>query len=243
MCIFLCDYYAESLLNMQVGLNALMRESTLASRLRDARKARELTQVQLSKLSGVRQSDISKIERGDTQRTTSAVELAQALQCDPVWLATGDGEMRVNAPPSVEVEPVQGGLGVPLISWVQAGNWSELSDPYLVGEAEDWLPCPVRHGPRTYCVRVRGDSMFNPGGRPSYADGDIIFVDPDRDAKTGDRVIVRLDDQQEATFKQLLIEDGRKLLKALNPEWSPRYIEINGNATITGVVIGKWVPE
>lgn len=85
--------------------------------------------------------------------------------------------------------------------------------------------------------------MYNPEGRPSYAEGDIIFVDPDRDANHGDRVIVRLDDQQEATFKQLLIEDGKKMLKALNPGWKPRYIPINGNATICGVVIGKWVPE
>jgi SOS-response transcriptional repressor LexA len=140
-------------------------------------------------------------------------------------------------------EALPSGQGVPLISWVQAGAWSDVADPFEPGDADEWLPCPVKHGPRAYCVRVRGDSMHNPGGRPSYADGDIIFVDPDRGAKTGDRVIVRLDDHQEATFKQLLVEDGRKLLKALNPEWSPRYIEINGNATITGVVIGKWVPE
>ena len=228
---------------MQVRLNDAMRESTLASRLRDARTEKQMTQVQLSRVSGVRQSDISKIERGDTMRSTSTVELAQALGIDPVWLATGDGEMRFSASASVEVEEMLGGRGVPLISWVQAGEWSDVSDPFHPGEAEDWLPCPVRHGPRTYCVRVRGDSMHNPTGRPSYADGDIIFVDPDRESKAGDRVIVRLDDHQEATFKQLMIEDGRKLLKALNPEWKPRYIEINGNATITGVVIGKWVPE
>lgn len=132
---------------------------------------------------------------------------------------------------------------VPLISWVQAGAWSDVADPYAVGDAEEWLPCPARHGSRTYCLRVRGESMYDPGGSPSYASGDIIFVDPDRDAQPGDRVVVRLDDQQEATFKQLVIEDGRKLLKALNPEWTPRYIEINGHATITGVVIGKWVSE
>lgn len=141
------------------------------------------------------------------------------------------------------VEPITGGQGVPLISWVQAGTWAMLSDPFQPGEAEEWLPCPVRHGPRAYAVKVRGESMHNPEGKPSYSNGDIIFVDPDREAKHGDRVIVRLDDQAEATFKQLLIEDGRKILKALNPDWHPRYIEINGYATITGVVIGKWVPE
>lgn len=99
----------------------------------------------------------------------------------------------------------------------------------------------LRGVPRTHCLRVRGDSMYNPGGRYSYADGEIIFVDPDRQANPGDCVIVRLDDQ--AMLKQLFIEDGRQMLKALNPEWSPRCLEIDGDAAITGVVVGKWVPE
>lgn len=145
--------------------------------------------------------------------------------------------------PNANTEQVKILGAVPLISSVQAGAWSEVFDPFAPGVAEEWLPCPVRHGPRTYAVKVRGESMRNPDGRPSYNDGDILFVDPDRSANHGDRVIVRLDDQAEATFKQLLIEDGRKMLKALNPDWKPRYVEINGNATISGVVIGKWVPE
>lgn len=132
---------------------------------------------------------------------------------------------------------------VPLISWIQAGAWSDVADPYALGDAEDWLPCPTKHGARTYCLRVRGESMFNPGGSPSYANGDIIFVDPDREARPGDRVVVRLEEHHEATFKQLVVEDGRMLLKALNPDWKPRYVEINSHATITGVVIGRWIPE
>lgn len=172
----------------------------------------------------------------------------------PTWIASEEGDMLANATATSvkfstaadEAPEFLSAAGlVPLISWVTAGCWADISDPYEPGVAEDdtWLPCPARHGARTYCLRVRGDSMNNPGSRPSYSDGDIIFVDPDRDAQPGDRVIVRLDDQKEATFKQLLVEDGRKMLKALNPEWRPRYVEINGNATITGVVIGKWVPE
>ena len=54
---------------------------------------------------------------------------------------------------------------------------------------------------------------------------------------------MRLDDQAQATFKQYLEEDGRKFLRALNPDWKPRLTPINGEATICGVVIGKWVPE
>lgn len=195
-----------------------------------------LTEQQLADRIGVSRGSVQQWEKGDTApKRANQSATAEALGITLSELLCIDEDR--------SVEPIHGGRGVPLISWVQAGVWSDVSDPMQPGEAEDWLPCPVRHGPRTYCVRVRGDSMSNPAGKPSYADGDIIFVDPDREAKAGDRIIVRLEDQQEATFKQLLVEDGRKMLKALNPEWKPRYMEISTRATIAGVVIGKWVPE
>lgn len=81
--------------------------------------------------------------------------------------------------------------------------------------------------------------MHNPGGDLSFKDGDTIFVDPTREAVHRSLVIVRLDDDAEATFKQLMIEGGKKYLQALNPHWPVRIIEINGNATICGVVIGR----
>lgn len=71
-------------------------EKNLAQRLRDARKMRGLTQVQLSKASGIRQSDVSKIERGETLRPTGLIALAHALAISPHWLATGDGAMETS---------------------------------------------------------------------------------------------------------------------------------------------------
>jgi SOS-response transcriptional repressor LexA len=129
-------------------------------------------------------------------------------------------------------------MDVPLISWVQAGAWGEIVDNFAAGDAEEWMICPRRHGKHTFALKVRGVSM-----RPRYEDGDIIFVDPDAAADHGKNVVVRLENEKEATFKQLVIEDGRKFLRALNPEWTPRIMEINERATICGVVIGKWVPE
>lgn len=158
------------------------------------------------------------------------------------WMKFGEGTMgeglaSIQEPASAAV-PL-----VPLISTVQAGNWSEIVDRFQPGDAEKWLPCPVRHGPNTFCLAVEGESMSNPGGKPSYEPGDVIFVDPGRAAQPGDRVVVRLERQKQATFKQYLEEDGRKFLRALNPDWKPRLTPIDGEATICGVVIGKWVPE
>lgn len=128
---------------------------------------------------------------------------------------------------------------VPLISWVQAGAWSEIIDNLAPGDAEEWISCPASHSPATFVLRVRGESMLNPYGRPSFHDGDLIFVDPERPAVHGSLVVVRLDDDKEATFKRLVVEGDRRYLKALNPAWPEPMMQINGHATICGVVIFK----
>nr|DAO97622.1 MAG TPA: SOS-response transcriptional repressors (RecA-mediated autopeptidases) [Caudoviricetes sp.] len=134
-------------------------------------------------------------------------------------------------------EPVRKEGYVPVVSWVAAGKWTGMDDQSV--EPMEWLSCPLTHSDRSYALVVRGISMTNPGGRPSFHEGDIIYVDPEKDAKHKDFVVVRLDDQSEATFKQLIIEDGKRMLFALNPDWTPRLQEITESATICGVVIGK----
>jgi SOS-response transcriptional repressor LexA len=148
---------------------------------------------------------------------------------------------QVDYPDNVREGPEIRGL-VPLISSVQAGHWSEIVENFQPGDAEMWYPCPVKHGKETFCLRVYGESMQHPGHKPSYDPGDIIFVDRGRlPPKPRDCVVARLDDKNEATFKQYVEEDGIKKLKALNPDWEPKYIDINNKTTLSGVVIGKWV--
>lgn len=134
-----------------------------------------------------------------------------------------------NAEPGPELRSLR-----PLISWVQAGEWTEIASDFALGDAEDLLPCPVRCSADTFVLRVRGESM-----EPKFHDGELIFVDPQVAPVSGRYVVVRLEDSQEATFKQLIIEEGHQYLKALNPDWPNRIIEVNSNATICGVVVFK----
>ena len=122
----------------------------------------------------------------------------------------------------------------PLISWVQAGVWSEIANDFDVREAENLLPCPVRCSQRTFILFVKGASM-----EPKFHNGDLVFVDPDAIADSGHYVIVQLEDADEATFRQLIIEGGHSYLKALNPDWPSRIIEIDENARFCGVVVFK----
>ncbi len=130
---------------------------------------------------------------------------------------------------------------IPVISWVAAGHFSD-AEQLPHDDLIKWVPCPAPHSKGTFALKVSGISMRNPNGNPSFENGDIIFVDPAKLPENKSCVIVTLEGSNSATFKQLVIEpDGRKYIIPLNPNWGDKPIEIEGDASINGVVIGKWV--
>ena len=62
-------------------------------RLRALRKARKLTQPQIAEATGVPQSTLSGIERGETKDPISSVllKLAAFYEVEPHWIVTGEG--------------------------------------------------------------------------------------------------------------------------------------------------------
>lgn len=75
--------------------------SEIKDRLREARRNKDLSQAELSKLLGVSQAAIAAIESGRNKRPTNLVAIAKALDVSPYWLETGkeDMEVRANATP------------------------------------------------------------------------------------------------------------------------------------------------
>ncbi|QXC99350.1 LexA family protein [Klebsiella sp. PL-2018] len=127
---------------------------------------------------------------------------------------------------------------VPVISWVQAGAWTEMA--YVDNDMRftERYPCPVPCGPMTYILRVIGESMID-----EYRPGDMIFVDPEISATHGDDVIALMHETGETTFKRLIEDGGQRYLKALNTNWPDPYIKINGNCSIIGTVIFSGKPR
>jgi SOS-response transcriptional repressor LexA len=130
---------------------------------------------------------------------------------------------------------------VPMISWVQAGAWCEAIPNIDIYDSDSWLSCPVPISDQGYALKVLGDSMTNPGPGRSYPTGCIIFVDPEAEAKTGDRVIARVPRTNEATFKVLVEDAGRKFLRPINPQYP--IIEITEETHICGKIVGSFIPE
>lgn len=207
---------------------------SIGERVRHRRVQLDLSQAELARLSGLKQSDISKIERGTIKRTTAVVELARALQCSPEYLALGEENAPNDGTPAPEASKPRG--KVPLISWVIAGNWSDVNDPFQPGDADDWVDVEgLQYGPNTFALTVNGDSMTNPNpGERTFPEGTLLIVDPSRVATANDFVIAKDVKRQRATFKKLVTDGARWYLKALNPAYP--MIEID-DASIR--IIGK----
>ncbi|HBQ2025649.1 TPA: helix-turn-helix domain-containing protein, partial [Klebsiella pneumoniae] len=71
-------------------------KTTLAERLREARKAASMTQKTLGDAVGVSQAAIQKIETGRAAQTTKLLDIAKALRVRPEWLSSGTGAMRAD---------------------------------------------------------------------------------------------------------------------------------------------------
>ena len=125
---------------------------------------------------------------------------------------------------------------IPVISWVQAGNFTESKEAHGLEDASHWIETSLRIGDNSFALEVQGDSMTNPNGLPTIPQGATVIVDPDAEPANGKIVVARLDGTSEATVKKLVIDGSQKFLVPLNPRYPN--IPINGNCLIVGVVKG-----
>lgn len=200
----------------------------IGEEIRRARKEKKLTQPELAKKCGwTSQSRISMYERGE--REPSYADLRRISKVLDVSLSRFLGSS-IDPTPAYSVEqgvPIK--RSVPLINWVQAGQWSEIVDNYVPTEGEGKVSVDSNIGPRSFALTVQGDSM-----EPEFTDGSRIVIDPDSEPSDKSFVIARLDSEQEATFKQIIFDGGRCYLKPLNPRYP--IIEATGDMSIVGVV-------
>jgi SOS-response transcriptional repressor LexA len=199
------------------------------------------TQTALAKNARVSQSTVGRLLKG---LVNSQSDTLQQI-CDALGISVAEllhespaSELGAHADGDALESPAKAGL-VPLISWVQAGSFTEAIDIYQPGFAERWVNKPPKPcGPKTFALRVEGISM-----EPDYREGDIIYVDPDLAATNGKDIVIRLEERNEVTFKRLVIEGRRSYLKPLNRVWPEQVIEVPDDARIVGVVLGAWMDE
>ncbi len=99
---------------------------------------------------------------------------------------------------------------------------------------------PPNNPAHLHALTVVGQSMYSPTGSQSFNDGDLLYIDPQKQAVNGSLVIAKLTEADGEVFRQLAItRDGKRYLKALNPLWPEPITPMNPSASIGGVVVYK----
>lgn len=162
------------------------------------------------------------------------------------WLLAGEGEMLPD-----ESRPVNGSVlvhgapdmrEVPLISFVEAGVWSDSNDPYPRGQGMEAIgidPELAAHLSRVaFALKIEGHSM-----EPEFQPGDVIVVDPNIQPRPGDLVVAKLDGEEKATFKKYrdrgLDTDGNRVIELvpLNPDYPTLRIDADSPGKIVATMV------
>lgn len=220
---------------------------------RIAQRLRELGWKQthlLDKVPDLSPGTLSAIILRDSKRSEFVSQIASALGVTVNWLQDGVepkepkglAGMYASFDRNTSTGPDIKERQIPLISWVQAGTFCSSPDLLEPGDAEMWLPSHKIHGKHTYALRVKGTSMIAPyPGQRSYPEGTIIYVDPDKTLTNGCRVVARIHDNEEATFKEYVEDAGKRYLRPLNPQFPT--IEMTEDMHICGVVVLSTMEE
>ena len=183
------------------------------------------SESELARRSGVSQSSVNRLMRGEASdpRTSSLTAIARALGTSPTALTS----RQLPGPTTTSSEIPQGRAGrVPLL------DWSDVRDTRAaIARAQQWLDAPRAASPSAYYLRVVTDAMVS-AGFPTFPPGVLILVDPEVEPGNGDYVVAIT--PEGVTFKQLVIEPPDRLLKALNPNYTP--MAVSDGVAIKAVV-------
>lgn len=161
----------------------------LSQRVKKRRIDLGLRQEDVAKMVGITQQSYQSIESGQTKKPRVLYELSVALKCDMAWLIGGKKE--------VNVTPIdlKNKNKVPILSYVQAGLWTE-SCIMEDSTGFEYLETDLDLSENSFALKIQGRSM-----EPDFIEGDMIIIDPSIKPIPGD-FVAAVNGEEEATFKK-----------------------------------------
>ena len=202
------------------------------TRIAFLRREKGISQSELADRIGLRQSMVSKIERGQRKLLVGEAKgIASALGVS-LWRLLGESDMSggmESGPRPVRMQEAQAvhGSMVPLLSLEACcGPFEEAVD-----EVIDWIPlASADYRESRYFLQAKGDSMS-----PTIADGERILVDRALAPRNGDIVVAV--SEGESTIKRFFRYERRIELKPDNQAYPTIVMGPGDHLEVRGVVV------
>ena len=204
-----------------------------SDRVRDRRRELNISQIDLAKMIGVRQAQISRYENYETQPTLENLyALANALKTTPDYLLGKSDSPDIQLPENLShFDRTSQRYRIRVLGRISAGG-----DQSIAIAAEDVMGFIETEKQADFALQVRGDSM-----EPRLFEGDVVLVQktPIDELLNGDMVVVIIN-QDEGLVKRYYYTDSRVHLQSDNSRYPPRMFtreEIGIECHIVGRVI------
>ncbi len=191
-------------------------------RLREARKAKGLTQVEVSRIIGISQNGYSDWETGKNRVDARSLGRLAELYGVTVNYLLGIDENDA---------PVKG-VRIPVLGSVAAGIPIEAIQDIVDYEEID---ADMAAAGEYFGLRIKGSSM-----EPRIREGDVVIVRRQEEAETGDTVVVLVNGDS-ATVKRIKIEPNGIALIPNNPAYDTRFYSAAEVELLPVHIIGKVV--
>lgn len=191
-------------------------------RLREARKAKGLTQVEVSRIIGISQNGYSDWETGKNRVDARSLGRLAELYGVTVNYLLGIDE---NDAPAK-------GVRIPVLGSVAAGIPIE-----AIQDIEDYeeIDADMAAAGEYFGLMIKGSSM-----EPRIREGDVVIVRRQEEAETGDTVVVLVNGDS-ATVKRIKIEPNGIALIPNNPAYDTRFYSAAEVELLPVRIIGKVV--
>lgn len=213
--------------------------TSTTDRINQKMKELGLSQADVMRGTGAGRATVSGWINGSNAPSAKYLEsLAKTLKTTSSWILDGKEDSGRKLDNSVSLDLVATVTYAPVISWVQAGDFTDMESISNLAECEK-LPLVPGAGKRSFYLEVKGLS-----NAPYFEEGEKICIDPDYqlcDIHTGEMIVVKCNDT--ATFKALISESNGYYLKPLNPNWSEQVIPLNEDCVLVGKYVGSFKPS
>ncbi|ENU98526.1 MULTISPECIES: LexA family protein [Acinetobacter] len=213
--------------------------TSTTDRINQKMKELGLSQADVMRGTGAGRATVSGWINGSNAPSAKYLEsLAKTLKTTSSWILNGKEDSDRKLDNSVSLDLVATVTYAPVISWVQAGDFTDMESISNLAECEK-LPLVPGAGKRSFYLEVKGLS-----NAPYFEEGEKICIDPDYqlcDIHTGEMIVVKCNDT--ATFKALISESNGYYLKPLNPNWSEQVIPLNEDCVLVGKYVGSFKPS
>jgi SOS-response transcriptional repressor LexA len=201
---------------------------SMAKRLRQFREEKQISQRELSRLTGIEQGTISRIERGEMELVSPHLrKLSRIL---------GVSEARLLGIAS-NITPGQiGSQRIPIRDLTQLRTPIAAEQHASTDPMDTFVLSDFSRSVRAFALHIRGDSM-----EPTFCEGDLVVIDPEVTLRPGDFVVGQIADGDSVfrRYRDIGVNvDGNRIfeLMPLNPLYASVRSDIS-QLTITGVMV------